>query len=626
MDTGINPNHIEFAGKMVDGWDFVNDDDDPNDDNGHGTACAGIAAAIGNNVDGIAGVAWGSQIMSVKVGNSEGLIETNGVNAILFATDNGARIISMSFGGGAYNQFSEDAINYATDNGSVLFAAAGNDDWGEVSYPSRYENCISVGALSPCNERKNPESCDGEPWGSNYGVELNFMAPGVLISTTAMDGGYIDYMNGTSAACPHAAGMGALILSVAPELSPAQVRSVMEATSDDLYGPGFDVETGFGRLNAFQAVSHSMLFPQIEIPADLVEFEMDPGETVSETALIFNTGDGDLTFSIDPDKYIWTDSDSAFTEYEWIDIEDIGTEVNFTHNDQAAPEAIQLDFDFPFYGFEYSECIVNANGWVGFGDDNTEWLNMVLPSENAPMPAVFGFWDDLNPNNSGNSNLMGGDVYYHGNENRLVVWFDHVEHWVGPNQNNGTYDFQMVLYNDGVIRFNYRSMVGQLSLATIGIQNEVGDEGVLINFNSEFVHDEMSILLQTKHDFLTVSPLEATIPPMETLELTLTVNSAGVTPGIYQDWIELTTNDYSNLHPVIPIITAIGTLNCGDWNPGDVNQDDVLNVLDIIVIVNIVIGNTEDPEPCQVWASDYNADGELNVLDLISLVSVILEQ
>jgi hypothetical protein len=110
------------------------------------------------------------------------------------------------------------------------------------------------------------------------------------------------------------------------------------------------------------------------------------------------------------------------------------------------------------------------------------------------------------------------------------------------------------------------------------------------------------------------------------LELTLTVNSAGVTPGIYQDWIELTTNDYSNLHPVIPIITAIGTLNCGDWNPGDVNQDDVLNVLDIIVIVNIVIGNTEDPEPCQVWASDYNADGELNVLDLISLVSVILEQ
>ena len=628
LDTGVNPNHSEFAGKMVDGWDFVNNDDDPDDDYGHGTPCAGIAAAIGNNNSGIAGVSWGSKIMSVKILDSGGSgNDTDIANGVLFAVDNGARIVSMSLGGGSFVTYFDDAITYANENGTVVFAASGNDNTGTVSYPSRYDDCISVGALSPCNERKNPGSCDGENWwGSNFGAELNFMAPGVLINTTAMGGGYTSSFNGTSSACPHAAGIGALILSVTPALSADQVLAIMELTADDLYGPGFDTETGFGRLNAFQSVSYSMSAPQIDMPEELIEFEMDPGDEVSDVVLIVNTGDDDLTYSIDPEEYYWTDSDGEFIEYEWIDIEGIGTEVSFVHNDEAAPESIQLDFAFPFYGLEYTECIVNANGWIGFGDDNVEWLNTVLPSDEAPMPGVFGFWDDLNPNNSGNSDLMAGDVYYHSDDSRLVVWFDNVVHWYGSNEIEGTYDFQMVLYNDGVIMFNYRSMVSELGLATIGIQNEVGDDGILINYNMEYAHDEMSILIQTMHDFLTIDPLQATIPPMEAQEMTITVNSAGVAPGLYQDWIKLTTNDFSNIHPVIPIISAIGTLNCGEWNPGDVNQDDLLNILDIITIVNIIIGSTENPDPCQVWASDANGDGDLNVLDLISLVSIILEQ
>ena len=109
--------------------------------------------------------------MPVKVLDSGGYGDDTGIsNGIQWATDNGASVISMSLGGGGYVSYTESAINYATDNGTVVISASGNDNSGSVSYPSAYANSISVGALSPCNERKNFSSCDGEYyWGSNYG-------------------------------------------------------------------------------------------------------------------------------------------------------------------------------------------------------------------------------------------------------------------------------------------------------------------------------------------------------------------------------------------------------------------------------------------------------------------------
>ncbi|NQU67379.1 MAG: S8 family serine peptidase [Candidatus Marinimicrobia bacterium] len=260
LDTGIDGRHPEFSGKMVPGYDFVNNDHYPLDDNGHGTGCAGIAAALGNNNQGIAGVSWESQIMPIKILNSDAYGDiTDIANGVTWATDNGARIISMSLSGGSYLEYFNSAINAAVDNGTVVFAATGNGDSGIPAYPSNYDNCIAVGALSPCNERKNPNSCDGEYlWGSNFGPHLDFLAPGVLMHTTTMDGGYMSYFNGTSAACPHAAGIGALVLSVNPSMSPEEVRNIMQLTSDDLYETAWDEQSGYGRLNAYHAVSMAL--------------------------------------------------------------------------------------------------------------------------------------------------------------------------------------------------------------------------------------------------------------------------------------------------------------------------------------------------------------------------------
>ncbi|MFN8547865.1 MAG: S8 family serine peptidase [Candidatus Eisenbacteria bacterium] len=266
IDTGVDTGHPEFAGRIVAGFDYVNNDSNPTDDNGHGTCCAGIAAGAGNNAAGTAGVAWNVKIMPVKVLDSAGSGSYTWVaNGMTFAADNGAKILSMSLGGPASSTL-QTAVNYAVNTkGCALFAATGNSNASALDYPAAYSNVISVGALSPCNERKSPSSCDGENWwGSNYGTGIDFMAPGVRIHCPDIrgaggfgSGDYISDFNGTSSATPHAAGIGALVWSQNPALTNTGLLTVLQNNCDDIGTAGYDTQTGYGRLNAFRAVQNA---------------------------------------------------------------------------------------------------------------------------------------------------------------------------------------------------------------------------------------------------------------------------------------------------------------------------------------------------------------------------------
>lgn len=240
----------------------------------HGTACAGIVAATYNNALGVTGVAGNSRIMPVAFQN---WTDTEVAAGITWATVNGARIISMSFGNNGWSHAIIDpAIQNAFNNDVVMCVATHNYN-GPITYPATNPLVIAVGASDEIDNRKTPASPDGEGWGSNFGSQLSVVAPGVHIPTTDRQGtaGYNtsagtagDYdltFNGTSSATPHVAGMAALICSVYPALSNVQVRAIIEHTAAKVgvvaYAdvPGYpngtwNQEMGYGRINVFRAL------------------------------------------------------------------------------------------------------------------------------------------------------------------------------------------------------------------------------------------------------------------------------------------------------------------------------------------------------------------------------------
>ncbi|HNX02292.1 MAG TPA: S8 family serine peptidase [Candidatus Cloacimonas sp.] len=277
VDTGVDIDHPDL--RLVAGYDFGDNDNNPDDnsmDPGHGTGTSGIAAGIANNVIGVSGIAGGCSVMPLKVSNSSGdLLFSYVTNAIIYAADHDVDVISMSFGSYAMNvgddPAADSAFSYAYNNGVVLFASSGNSDNSAMGYPAKHPDVIAVGAASPSGERKNPNSSDGEYWwGSSYGMNLqdgagaiDIMAPTILPTTDIQSyggfsyGDYFQWFNGTSCSCPYAAGVAALILSVNPNLTPAEVRNIIISTATDMTIDaivGWDCFTGYGMVNAYQAL------------------------------------------------------------------------------------------------------------------------------------------------------------------------------------------------------------------------------------------------------------------------------------------------------------------------------------------------------------------------------------
>lgn len=624
LDTGVN-SHEEFDNRLLNGYNFVNNNSNATDGNGHGTACAGIAAGKGNNGVGIAGICWDCNILPVKVLSDEGFgDDTQIADGVQWASDNGADIISMSLGGGAYVSYFDNAINYAVDNGTTVFAASGNDDSSTVSYPSRYTNCISVGSLSPCNERKSFNSCDGENfWGSNYGSNLDFLAPGVRIHTTTYTGSYTSTFNGTSSACPHAAGVAGLILSADQQISPDGVRIIMQESSVDINSPGFDTQTGYGRINAFYALQLILGGPEVSISQANLEIQLAQDQTANETIYIGNSGEMTLSYEMDEYGYNWFDSDNGSTEYNWIDISDDYQTLSFPHNDERSNETIYMPFDFKFYDNYYSSFFVNANGWIGFANDNDAWSNTGLPSTDAPLNAIMPFWDDLNPNNDANSPSMQGDIKYFGNDNYVVVWFDNVRHWVGSGQVDGTYDFQSILFSDGKIKFNYRTMTGDINSATIGMQNSTGDKGITISINSNFVHNDLGVKVQGRPSWLQITPLSSQVETNQTSEINFMFDSSTLVGGTYEYIEKIQTNDFYNSTINIPILLIVSDDPCSGIYPGDLNNDETWNVLDVILTINLILYGSENE--CDAIIADMNDDTYIDVLDIVLIVNTILD-
>ncbi|MCB0277042.1 MAG: S8 family serine peptidase, partial [Calditrichaeota bacterium] len=337
IDSGVDIDHPDL--RLVAGWDYGSNDSNPDDNSaspGHGTACAGVAAARANNGLGVSGIAGGCSVMPLKVANNAGSMFFSSIqNALIHAADNGAHIASMSLGASISSDAATDnALAYAYNSGVVLFAATGNYNQSTISYPAINTNVISVGAASPCGDRKRSSSsssevnpgvstdpngytCDGERWwGSNYGstsqdarTAVDIIAPTIMPTTDIQGSGGYDsgdyslWFNGTSCATPYAAGVAALVMSQHPTWSPAQVRAQLTSTAIDIQnvesGAGWDRYTGYGMVDAAAATGGGG--PTNQPPVAVVN---GPYTGIAGTAVSFSSAGSN-------------DPDGTITGYSW---------------------------------------------------------------------------------------------------------------------------------------------------------------------------------------------------------------------------------------------------------------------------------------------------------------------
>jgi PKD repeat protein len=405
IDGGVDVDHPDIP--CVAGYDHGSGDSDPDDDSGqpgHGTCCAGVAAAVASNNMGAVGIAGGCKIMPMKIANNAGTMYISTMPpAIYWAVDNGADVISMSIGAPLSSEPDTDAaILYAWNHGVVVLAATGNYNTTTIDYPAINTYAIGVGAASPCGERKRSSSssfecnpgvstdpngytCDGERWwGSNYGPAtqdaagaVDVLAPTILPTTDILgsagyqSGDYEMWFNGTSCATPYAAGVCALIKSAFPSYTAQQIRDRLCDTAEDVIsvesGSGWDRYAGYGMVDAEAAVGGSQPQPPVaqfsgSPTSGYVPLTVDftDESTGSPTSWSWDFGDGVGTSTQQNPSYTYT-SPGTYT----VTL----TAANaYGSDDEVKTGYISVTVEYPVADFSGSPTAGNAPLTVDFTD------------------------------------------------------------------------------------------------------------------------------------------------------------------------------------------------------------------------------------------------------------------
>ena len=251
IDSGVRASHPDLVGKVLVGYDFVANDNDANDENGHGTGVAGTLSPRSNNQIGVCGVAWANPILPVRVLDANGSGNYSAIaNGIIYAADRGAKVINLSLGGTSSSRALQDAINYAWNKQCVIVAAAGNNGSNVAFYPAACTNVVAVSATN---------ASDTRPTWSNFGSYVDVSAPGVDILSVYGTDQYAAW-NGTSFSSPVASGVVALMAAANSTLTNVQLVDLLIKNSDDIGALGKDVYYGSGRVNANRAVTAAKNF------------------------------------------------------------------------------------------------------------------------------------------------------------------------------------------------------------------------------------------------------------------------------------------------------------------------------------------------------------------------------
>jgi len=390
--NGIDDDGNGFVDDLI-GWDFFEFDQtgdgsnpDPTWNQGpfeHGTHCAGIAAGRTNNGVGISSVSYNVKYMPLQTDAGNNTV-IYGFDGIVYAADNGADIISNSWGAlGWYSEVGRETVEYATGLGSIVLCAAGNDNSGNLNFPSAYPGSISVAALNPDDTRASF---------SNFGPSVDIAAPGVSILSTITNNNYASW-GGTSMATPMVAGLFGLLKSYQPDWTNDQLIEQVIGTADNIddLNPGYEKALGSGRINAYRAlVDENVEVPQefrLEFLGFILEDEdgdgvIEAGETVSVSIIMRNfahlVSDENAVFtlsSVDPDITVTTGTVTAAIPAD--SVYEINSAFQFEVATGSEPHIadfiIEVSSDLPLiYGSETEiAALVGPSGFfVWEGDPN----------------------------------------------------------------------------------------------------------------------------------------------------------------------------------------------------------------------------------------------------------------
>jgi len=329
---------------FVAGYDFIDDDPHPNDDDSHGTHVAGTIAQSTNNSLGVAGIAFNTSIMPVKVLGPAGGTNQQVADGIYYAADNGADIINMSLGGPSPSQTLEDAVAYAYNNGVTVIAACGNSNTSFCDYPAAYDDYVIAVGATQYDESRAPYS--------NYGSSLDLVAPGGNIGLDQNGDGFVDgvlqntfgntlqdwnyyFFQGTSMATPHVSVVAALLLSQNSSRTPDDIKNILQSTVEDKGATGWDQYYGYRLLDAYAALSSSVPAVSITLTTDgLVEFgTVGLGATVDSSSDVQTISVGTGPVNLDVKSTIFSDgsniwalgSNNGIDQVKWEFAPDIST-------------------------------------------------------------------------------------------------------------------------------------------------------------------------------------------------------------------------------------------------------------------------------------------------------------
>jgi len=634
IDTGVDYNHVDLVDNRwvnvaerdgdsgvdddgngfiddVYGYDFAYGDSDPMDSHSHGTHCSGTIGGVGNNSTGVAGVSHVVRIMAVRFIRDDGYGTTDAaISSIIYAVDNGAQILSNSWGGGPFEQALEDAIIYAHDHNVLFVAAAGNGGYDGIGddndmtphYPSNYDvpNVMSVAATDHNDARASF---------SNYGLEsVDLGAPGVNIWSTVPGNSYSSF-NGTSMATPHVSGAAALLLGYNPDLTALELKSIIMDSVDPVASMSGITVTG-GRLNINNALMMADA-PWITLEGEL-SGDIPPSGSVDVTVHLDATelADGDYTAEINVSSSDLLNPDQVVDVLLHVgDGPNPGTVV-LAIDPPLSEVSIGQEFDVRVMVQAGEQLVDGVSAYLNF---DTSYLQVNELVDGGAFSFVL---DSSFDNDVGNINFAAGSVdeLPSGTFTLVTINMTAIAEtpeggtdlpfiFENPRHTNVTFGGDSVFdhADDGVVEISNRAMVtGSLDLQ--GRPDAPDPSWILTDMRVSFtVHGEQNPLYEFVTDTNDSGVFEVGV----------------VDPGIYDMRVK-GTHTLQNLVPVT-LVPGDNPVNVPTLLEGDANDDNVVTILDFSILASSF--GKSDGDPGFDARADFNQDGFVTILDF-SLLAV----